>query len=456
MEQKEFMNELLVRARAAQKVFETYTQEQVDAVVRAVGKVIYDNAEMLAEEAVQESHMGNVKSKVDKQRKVTLACWAYLKDKKSVGIIREEPELGIKVVSKPVGVIGCITPSTNPTSTMAGNVMHAFKSRNAVIVAPHPSTAKCSVHGGELIRGELKKLGAPEDLLQVIAEPSIEMTQLLMSSADVIAATGGPGMLKAAYSSGKPSYGVGQGNVQCIIDQGYTDFEFVARNVVANRAYDLGVPCTGEQSLHIPAEVKDEVIAALKKEGAFFIEDEEVIDRIRDIVFPDGRNINRGVVGKTAVELGKIFGVDVPEESRILMIPIHKKGEEDVLCKEILCPIVRYYVYSDFEDTVAVAQTNLLMEGAGHTSCIYSTNEDHITYAGLNLPVGRCVVCQHGAAGAGNTPENGLNPTITLGCGSWGNNSISENLIYTHFMNTTRIAYRLNAEPYDPQELWGE
>lgn len=456
-EAKECVSELVKRAKAAQAVFEGYDQRQVDAIVRAAGKVIYDNAEILGQEAVEESKLGVLAGKIAKQRKVTMGAWEYLKDKKSVGVIEDDTINCVRVVAKPMGVVCCVTPSTNPTSTVGGNAMQVFKCRNAMIVAPHPIAKKCTAHGVSLIRGELKKLGAPEDLIQIIEEPTIEKTQELMSQCDVVVATGGFGMVKAAYSSGRPSYGVGQGNVQAILDRGYTNYEKFAKTVIANRCFDNGMPCTGEQTLHIPAELETEVLQVLEANGCYIVEDAATIEKIRDTIFVDGI-LNRAVVGKTGPELVQIFGLDkAPADTKIVLLKNQAYGDADLLCREILTPVIRYTTYEKFEDAVAGARATLLVEGAGHTATIYSHDETHIAYAANILPVCRVLVEQPGAGSGGSAYNNGLVPTISIGCGTWGNNAISDNLNYIHLMNKTRVSYIIpDAVEKTPEEIWGE
>lgn len=256
-------------------------------------------------------------------------------------------------------------------------------------------------------------------------------------------------MVKAVYSSGKPAYGVGQGNCQAIVDEDYDNFERAAATIVANRAFDQGVPCTGEQTMHVPAGREEEMKAALRKAGAFIIEDQSVIDHIREIVFP-GPMINRAVVGKNVQQLGEIFGLKVPAEAKVICFKVQAKGAEDILCKEILCPILRYTTYEKFEDAVDTAITNLENEGAGHSSSIWSKNEDRILYVANLIPVGRFHIEQPTMGSA----NNAIAPTVTIGCGSWGNNSISENLQYYHLMNVTRVSTELPDPIIHAEEDW--
>jgi succinate-semialdehyde dehydrogenase len=366
--------------------------------------------------------------------------WNYMKGKKSVGVIDYDPVGNVTTIAKPRGVIAAVVPSTNPTSTSAFNIMIGLKGRNAIIVAPHPSAKKCTKHVVDLINGELSKLGAPENLVQCIEEPSIELTGLLMGAADLIVATGGAGMVKAAYSSGTPAYGVGQGNLQVVLDEDYKEIKKMVLSIIGSRTYDFGILCTGEQVLYIPKARKQEVLDAFKAEGCYVLDDDAVVDKIRPIIFPNNGPINRAIVGKTPYEACKVLGVDIPKDTKMLLLGLKKFGKDEPLCREIMFPVLRFITYEKFEDACAMGRANLLIEGAGHTSIIYSTNQERIIYCGEQLPVGRLLIEQVGAASAGNTPANGLPPTLTLGGGTWGRNMISENLEFEHMYNVTKVS----------------
>ena len=446
----DYIESLVTRSRAAQKQFERNynTQRAVDEVVRAAGKAVYDNARLLAEEAVAETGMGDLEGKMMKAQGVTLRNWNFMKGKPSVGVVDDFSEPGIRIIAKPVGVVGAVMPSTNPIATVAGNAMMALKGRNSIIIAAHPASARGSIHTTNIIREALKKIGAPEDLVLCIEEPSIAMTTELLHQVDVNVATGGAAMVKAVYSAGHPAFGVGQGNCQDIFDLDYPDFSLPAKMIVANRSSDRGVPCTGDQTVIVPAAREREMVVALQAAGAYIVEDQETIDRIRDTVFPT-EAINRAVVGKSPAELGKLFGIDVPEDAKVICFKVNARGREDKLCKEILCPILRYTTYETFEEAVDIAVANLNYEGAGHSSAIWSKHQDHIDYAANLIPVGRFHVEQ---------PTLGINnaiaPPITIGCGSWGNNSISENLQYYHLLNVTRVTTQLPEPIFHTPEDW--
>lgn len=455
MEELEFsmIDEMLEKAKKAQAEVENYTQEQVDALVKAIGKAIYDNAEMLANEAVTETGYGRVDSKIYKQKKATAAAWYYLRDKKSVGIIDNDTINGVVTFAKPVGVVACLTPSTNPTSTTGSNGMNVIKCRNAMVVSPHPAAKNVTIHGVNLINAALEELGAPENLIQVIESPSMDATKELMQKVDVIVATGGHAMVKSAYSSGRPSYGVGQGNVQVIVAEDYTDYDKMAATIVGSRAYDNGIPCTGEQAVHFPKEKYDEFVAAMKRAKAAMIPDDKV-DELPKILFKENGAIDAKHVGMKPVKLAAEMGFEVPEDTQILIFNNRGISRENILCREKLCPVIQLFPYESFEQAVADAKTNLLWEGAGHTSVIYTNDTEKAEYVGHELPVGRLVVNQAGGAASGGNYINGLHPTMSLGCGSWGNNSISENLTYKHLMNTTRLAYYHDCTMPELDEVW--
>ena len=436
-----YISELVKKAKIAQKEFERNytTQRSVDEVVRAAGKAVVDNGVALAQDAVAETSIGNIEGKVFKLTSIALCTWNYMKGKKSVGFLDDDPaEPGVRFMAKPLGVIGCVMPSTNPIATVVGNTMNALKCRNAVIIAPHPTSARASKQTVDFIRAALKEIGAPVDLVQCIGteEASIAATSELLQQCDVNIATGGAGMVKGVYSAGKPAFGVGQGNCQVLIDESWADMNMTCATAIGNRITDMGVPCTGEQTMILPASMEEKYLEAMKASGAYIIEDPKVIDKLREVVFPDGRNINRGIVGRSPQQIGDMIGVDVPAEIKVLCLKNQARGKEDVLCKEILCPIIRYTTYTDFKDGVEVALANLYYEGAGHSSSIWSTNQENIDYAANLIPVGRFHVNQATVGGANTAPYS-----ITIGCGSWGNNSISENLQYYHLMNKTRVTY---------------
>lgn len=455
MSDQAYIDGLVEKARLAMGAISNYDQAQIDEIVRAIGKVAYDNAEAIAKFAVEETGMGDYESKVSKNKNAPTAAWNFLKGKKSMGIIDEDPVKCVVTIAAPAGVVACITPTTGATSTVIVNAMHAIKGKNAVIIGPHPKAKKCGKFTVDLMNNEIKKLGGPDNLIQIIEEPSIELTQLLMKSANIVLATGGADMVKSAYSSGRPALGVGQGNVQVVVDEDYTDYQLIAANITKNRSYDNGLPCTGEQAIFVAKNQKDAIIKAFEANNAYFFEDPVIIQKFRERLFTNG-NINRDFVGKYAHEVAKMVGEDVPESTKILLLKGDKIGRADLLCKELMCPVVKLFVCDSFEEAVASARANLLMEGAGHSAVVYTENPEKMVYAGLNLPVCRMNVNQPGIAGGGSPYNNGVDPTMSLGCGIWGNNSISENTTYKHLLNHTRVIKVIpGAHIPTPEEIWG-
>jgi len=429
---------LVATARTAQSIYEQFSQEQVDAICHDMAKYVYDNAEMLARMAVDETGLGVYEDKILKKKGKARVIWNNLKGKKSRGIIGEDSETGLTLVAKPMGVVGAVTPVTNPVVTPMCNGMFALKAGNAVIFAPHPKAQQCTEFLTDEFMKIVSKHGGPDGLIQTVTNGSVEKTKELMASVDVVVATGGPAMVQSAYSSGKPSYGVGAGNVPVIIDRG-VDIKDAVEKIVTGASFDNGIICSHEQFVLTPEEDYEETIRIFGETGkVWFTDDPDQIQRIRDTVFPDG-HLNKDVVGKSPREVGKVAGIDVPESARLILVPAEGAGEDDLLAKEKLCPVIAILSYKEFSDAVQKARANLLVEGAGHSAALHSNDEDHIQSTGLELPISRLVVNQASALTAGGSLTNGFAPTTTLGCGSWGGNSISENLDYKHLMNVSRI-----------------
>ncbi|WP_432405979.1 aldehyde dehydrogenase family protein [Wukongibacter sp. M2B1] len=453
MEAKAYVEALITKSRAAQREFESFNQEQVDAIVKEIGKVVYDNAIELARMAVEETGMGVFEDKVRKNQGKAKTIWNSLKNKKTVGIINKDENKGIVEVAKPMGVVASVTPTTNPIVTPMCNAMFALKGRNSIIIAPHPRAKGCSSYTVKLINKALKKCNAPENLIQIIEEPSIELTSELMKMADVVVATGGMGMVKSAYSSGKPAYGVGAGNVQCIIDRD-VDLKEVVPKIITGRTFDNGIICSGEQTVIAHEDDYYKVIEEFKKNGAYYIENPKEKEALRKTLFING-TINKDVVGQSTQKIAKLAGIQIPEDTKVILVKADGIGEEDVLCKEKMCPVMTTFMYNDFAEAVNIAQTNLDIEGKGHSASIHSSNIRNIEYAGVMLTVSRLVVNQPSSTSAGGSFHNGFEPTTTLGCGSWGNNSISENFNYKHMMNISRIGhYMKDVKVPNDEEIW--
>jgi succinate-semialdehyde dehydrogenase len=447
------ISELMERSRAAQKIIAGYSQEQIDAIVKVMARVIYDNAEPLAKMAAEETRMGVYADKIAKNQGKARILWNGLKGKKSVGILEYDEEAGIALVAKPMGVIGAATPCTNPIVTPMCNAMFAVKGGNSIIVAPHPRGKKCAKRIADLYYAEFDKLGAPRDIFLVIEEPTIELTNELMKAADVVIATGGAAMVKSAYSSGKPSFGVGPGNVQGLIDDD-VDIEETAKKMISSRIFDNGIICSGTQTIIAPRKNYRQIIDAFVKNGAYYMEDAETVDKFRKALFPEGE-VNKYSVGQSIADVAKLAGVEIPAGTRLVILKPGTYGKGEYLSKEKMCPVMTSYEYGTWEEAVEIARANLLYEGAGHSVDVQSNTKAHIEYAGLKLPVSRILVNQICTSMNGGSFQNSLSPTTTLGCGSWGNNSISENLSYYHLFNKSRIAYVKPkwSQPSD-EEIW--
>ncbi len=441
------------RAKVAQAAFEKFSQEEIDRIVMTIGKVIADNAEMLAEMAVEETGMGNYPDKVIKNQNKAKIIWNSLKGKKSTGIIERDASTGITKVAKPVGVVAAITPCTNPIVTPMSNAMFAVKCANAIIITPHHKALGCSTKAIELINAEISKLGAPENLIQILGVQNRDNTRNLISEADVVIATGGMGMVTAAYSSGKPALGVGAGNVQVILDKDI-NYDDAIPKVITGRTFDNGIICSGEQTAICPADKYEDILKIFEENNSVVIRDKDKIEAIRNAVFVDGA-MNRHAVGQDVQAIAKLAGIDIPEDTKLIVVEGTGKGDEDILSHEKMCPVLTAYKYDTFEEAVEIAKANLEAEGKGHSVCIHSNTKENIEFAGTQLSVSRFVINQVCASSAGGSFYNGLAPTNTLGCGSWGHNSISENLDYKHLMNVSRIAEFMpdNKVPTD-EELW--
>ena len=449
-----YIDGYIQRARKAKEEFEKMSQEQVDAAVQAIGRVVYENAQYLAEIAVEETGMGNVEDKFAKNKQKAGIVWNNLRGKKSRGILETDETTGITTVAKPVGVVAAITPCTNPIVTPMSNSMFALKCGNAIIITPHHKSIRCSTKTVEMMNEALAEIGMPENLIQIIGEHSRENTRNLISMADVVVATGGAGMVNAAYSSGRPALGVGAGNVQCIIDEGY-DYKEAVPKIIKGRSYDYGIICSAEQSVICPRGDFDSVMDEFANNGAYVVRDKEELEKVRGALFEDGKP-NRHSVGQSCRKVAELAGIEIPDDTKVIVAVAEGTGLTDELGGEKMAPVIAAYPYDSLEEAINIAAENLEKDGKGHSVSFHTDSEEHISKVAESLCVSRFVINQCSANSAGGSYFNGLNPTNTLGCGSWGHNSISENLNYTHLMNVSRVARFMpdNPVPTD-EELWG-
>ncbi len=450
---QQYIKEYIDRAKAAQMEFEKFSQEKVDEIVMTIAKVVHDNAEMLAEMAVEETGMGNCPDKILKNKNKAKIIWHSLKGKKSRGIIEREESTGITKIAKPIGVVAAITPCTNPIVTPMSNAMFALKCGNSIVITPHHKALKCSTKTVNLINEAIEKLGAPKNLIQILDEQNRDNTKNLISTADVVIATGGMGMVKAAYSSGRPALGVGAGNVQVILDRDI-DYKEAVPKIITGRTFDNGIICSGEQTAICPTESYDEILKIFEENGSYIVKGKEATEAVRNAVFVDGA-MSRHAVGQDVQTIAKLAGIEIPESTRLIVVEGNGKGNDDILSHEKMCPVLTAYKYDDFDEAIEIARANLEAEGKGHSMALHSNNKEHIDKVGEELCVSRFLVNQVCASSAGGSFFNGLAPTNTLGCGSWGHNSISENLDYKHLMNVSRVAeYMSDNKVPTEDELW--
>lgn len=456
MSEKNNIHELVKRSREAQKQFEFATQEQADAAAKAVCKVIFDNAERLAALAVEETRMGNLPDKIVKCQTKTQLIWNYMKDKKTVGIISRDEQKKMMEVAKPMGVVVSVIPSTNPIVTPMSNAACALKTRNSVIFSPHPRANLCTIETVKLFQAELEKLGLPKDLVLTLEYPSKEESTEIMSLADIVVATGGSGLVKRAYSSGKPAIGVGPGNVQCIVDSD-VDLGKAAEDIITGRCFDNGLICLGEQTVFVPESKYAEFVDELKKRDTYYIDEPEEREKLRAAIFPNNGPINRDITGQNALKVAEIAGIKAPSNTRMIAVRGEEAGAGEQLCREKMCPVLTVIPYGSFEEGVEMMCKNLEFEGKGHSIGVHSNNMKNIEYAAIRCAVTRVIINQPTGTTGGGAYNNCFIPTTTLGCGSWGGNSFSDNFNYKHLMNISHVGFPHDARLVpSTEEIWAD
>lgn len=431
----------LVRAaRQAQAGFAALSQAQVDAVVEAVARAAASQAEALAALAVEETGFGKVQDKKTKNILASEKLLAAIKDMKTIGVLCDDKTRKLVEIAVPVGVIAGIVPSTNPTSTTIYKSMIALKAGNAIVFTPHPSARKCIGKTVEIIRGALAQCGACEDLVSVMSVPTIEGSQELMRVADLILATGGPGMVKAAYSSGTPALGVGAGNVPAYIERS-ADIEDAVAKIFASKTFDNGTVCASEQAIVTEAVVADKVRAALVAQGAYFLEGEK-LEKVKRVMERGNGSMNPDIVGRDAQYIARLAGIEIPAGTRLLVSDEPGVGPKYPFSKEKLTALLGFYTVNDWQEACELCHALLKNGGIGHSLSLHSRNEDVIREFGLKKPVSRLLVntpSTHGAVGL----TTSLFPSFTLGCGTVGGSSTSDNVTPLNLMNIRRVAYDL-------------
>ncbi len=434
----------LVRAAAAaQKRWATFSQAQVDVLIDAMAEAATNAAEPLARKAVEETGMGVVADKVQKNLFCSKDVHRAIRAMPTVGLVREDTENGILEYAEPVGVVAAIIPTTNPTSTAIYKILISVKARNAVVLSPHPNARGCICATADVMIKAALKAGAPEGLIGCLQQVSAQATQELMSHRDVaiILATGGTGLVRAAYSSGKPALGVGPGNVPVVIERS-ADIKKAVACVVTGKTFDYGTICSSEQAIVTEEAVRDQVLQELRAQGAYFLSAEEIKALERTMFRPGTFLVNPKLVGRSPQVIATAAGFQVPEETRLLVAELHGVGKEYPLSAEKLSPVLGFYGVENFPAAVELANRILEFGGLGHTAVIHSGNDKAIREYGLKIRAYRVVVnspAPHGSIGLSTR----LFPAMTLGCGAPGNNSTSDNIGPQHLMNIKRVAVEM-------------
>lgn len=450
------IDELYERARKAFEVIEFWPQEKVDEMVAAVGyewqKV--ETAEALAKQAVSEAGMGNYNDKVAKIQSKTRGTLWDMKGAKTCGLIEVDKERGLRKYAKPVGVVANVVPSTNPESTICCIGLSLLKTRNAMIVSPHPRTQGSSYLTVEYGRKALRKFGAPEDLMISIREGSPAKARALMRRCDYVVATGGAALVKVVYQAGKPSQTVSSGNVVSIVDE-TADLKTAAAKIVKSKVANNSASCSSENAVALEASIYDEMIENLKAEGGYLCTTEER-ERLRSLMWPDGKSLNREIVAKPAVFIAEKAGIDVPEGTRFLMVLGEKAGPEDRFSGEKISPVLTVWKWDDFSEMVDRMKAMHRFSGEGHSASIHSERENRKIELAEKANVGRVIAnMPHAMANSGSW-FNGLPFTDTLGGGSWAGNMSSENVNWRHFLNYTILSDPIPEYVATDEDLFGE
>ena len=439
----ESLEKALKELKKAQQIYASYTQEQVDAIFKAAAVAANQARIPLAKLAVEETGMGIVEDKVIKNHYAAEYIYNKYKDSVTCGVVEEDKAFGIRKIAEPIGVIAAVIPTTNPTSTAIFKTLLALKTRNAIIISPHPRAKKSTIAAAKVVLDAAVAAGAPEGIIRWIDVPSLDMTTLVMKEADIILATGGPGMVKSAYSSGKPAIGVGAGNTPAIIDDS-ADVVLAVNSIIHSKTFDNGMICASEQSTIVLDKVYDKVKAEFINRGCYFLKPAE-IEKVRKTIIING-SLNAKIVGQSAFKIADLAGVKVPEKTKILIGEVKSVELSEEFAHEKLSPVLAMYRAKDFAEALNKAEKLIADGGYGHTSSLYVdviTEQDKIAEFGERMKTCRILIntpSSHG--GIGDLYNFKLNPSLTLGCGSWGGNSVSENVGIKHLLNIKTVAER--------------
>jgi acetaldehyde dehydrogenase/alcohol dehydrogenase len=440
----EELNTLIQKVKAAQSKYASFTQQQVNKIFKQAALAANDRRIPLAKLAVQETGMGIVEDKVIKNHFASEFIYNKYKQEPTCGVIESDLHYGIQKIAEPVGILAGIVPTTNPTSTAIFKALIALKTRNAIIFSPHPRAKECTIAAAKTVLDAAVAAGAPENIIGWIDEPSVELSQALMQhpSLNLILATGGPGMVKAAYSSGKPSLGVGAGNTPAVIDE-TADVKLAVSSILLSKTFDNGMICASEQSVIVVDEVYEGVKEEFALRGAYFLNPEQRA-KVSNVLMIDG-HINASIVGQSVAKIAELAGIEIPEATKVLIGEIEAVGLHEPFSIEKLSPVLAMYRVADFKAATEKAEALILFGGRGHTSVLYtaSSNSDRINYFDSHVSTGRVLINTPSSQGAiGDLYNFKLDPSLTLGCGTWGGNSVSENVNVSHLLNIKTVSER--------------
>jgi sulfoacetaldehyde dehydrogenase len=454
-EQQQELDTVFERARKALAIIETYDQKRVDRLCQAVAWAVSNKKTFtrLVKEGIEESGLGDYGSRMNKRMKIRGVLRDALRQK-SVGIIEEMPDKGIVKYGKPAGIVACVVPTTNPDLTPAGNAIYAIKARDVVVFSPHPRSKKTSFETVRLMREALEKEGAPADILQCLTKVNIPMSQATMARADLVIATGGQPMVRAAYSSGTPAYGVGAGNSTMIIDE-TANIEEAARNTMLSKTSDFGSGCSADGNLVIEASIFDKMVAQLQKEGGYLASDNDKV-ALRKAMWDGEGHRTPNTVAIAPQQLAKIAGFEIPADRKFIIVMGDGIGKQHLYSSEKLTTLLAVYKYQGFDNALEMMRGIYEVGGRGHSCGIYSFNQDHIARLARAAPVSRIMVRQPQSKANAGAFNNGMPMTSSLGCGTWGGNIVSENVHLKHYMNTTWVSVPIKEDKPSDAELFGD
>lgn len=455
-EQEDELDDVFARAQAALKIIETYDQARVDRLIRAVAWAVANRASFhrLVGMGIEESGLGDFESRMNKRMKIRGVLRDALRSP-SVGVIEEDAERGLVKYGKPVGVIGCVVPTTNPDLTPAGNAIYAIKARDVVVFSPHPRSKHTTLETVRLMREALEAEGAPADILQCITLPSLAASQEIMRRSDLVIATGGQGLVRAAYSSGTPAYGVGAGNATEFVDE-TADLAETARNTMLSKTSDFGSGCSADGNVLVPASRYRDMLDALQAEGGYLATSEQR-SALQSVMWDAEGHRLPDTVAVSPQALARAAGFDIPADRRFILVEGDGIAQDRQFCKEKLTTLMAVHAYEgSFEDGVELAKSLYDIGGKGHSCGIASTDDAHIDYFAQHMPVSRIMVRQPNSKANAGSFTNGMPMTSSMGCGTWGGNITSENVSLKHYLNTTWVSRAIPEDRPSDQELFGD